>query len=67
MSVDVTWKRVDNPVSTVPDSVNVDISGVLQRDSQAQSGSGLPLWGGGGLRPVWIVVLLWSEGRPLRS
>ena len=33
--------------STVPDSVNDDISGELQWDSQTQSGSGLPRWGGG--------------------
>ena len=68
VSVDATRKRVDQPVSTIPDSVDVDISGVLQRDGQAQTGSGLPLrGGGGGLLPVWIAVLLWSEGRPLHS
>ena len=50
MSVDATRKRVDQPVSTIPDSVDVDSSGVLQRDGQAQSGSGLPLRGGGGGR-----------------
>ena len=67
VSVDATRKRVDQPVSTIPDSVDVDSSVVLQRDGQAQSGSGLPLRGGGGVLPVWIVVLLWSDGRPLRS
>ena len=47
VSVDATRKRVDQPVSTVPDSVDVDINGVLQRDGPAQSGSGLPLRGRG--------------------
>ena len=51
-------------MSTVPDSSDVDISGVLQLDSRARLGSGLPLRGGG----MWpIVVLLWSEGRLLCS
>ena len=48
VSFDATRKRVDQPVSTIPDSVDVDSSGVLQRDGQAQSGSGLPLRGEGG-------------------
>ena len=48
VSVDVTWGRVDRPVSTVPDSIDVDVNGVFQLDRQAQSGSGLPLRGGGG-------------------
>ena len=38
MSVEVTRKRVDSPVSTVSDCVGVDVGGVLQRNSQAQSG-----------------------------
>ena len=67
VSVNATRRQVDWPVSTVPDSIDVDISGVLQLDIQAQSVNGLPLRGGGGLRPVWIGVLLWSEARPLRS
>ena len=48
VSVDATRKRVDQPVSTISDSVDVDSSGVLQRDGQAQSGTGLHLRGGGG-------------------
>ena len=48
VSVDATRGRVDQPVFAIPDSVDVDISGVLQRESRAQSGSGLPLRGGGG-------------------
>ena len=39
--VNVTQKRVDRPVSTVPNSVDVDVNGVLQLDRQAQLGSGL--------------------------
>ena len=54
---------MDRTVSTVPDSVEVDVGDMPQRDSRAQSRSGLPLWGGG-VRSVWIVVLVWSEGRP---
>ena len=39
----VTRRRVDRPVSTV------DVNGVLRLDRQAQSESGLPLGGGGGV------------------
>ena len=39
--VDVTQKRVDRPVSTVPNSVDVDVNGVLRLDRQAQLGSDL--------------------------
>ena len=46
--VDVTRRRVDRPVSTVPDSIDVDVNDVLQLDRQAQVESGLPLRGGGG-------------------
>ena len=47
VSVDETRRRVDRPVSTVPDSIDVDINDVLQLDRQAQVESGLPLRGGG--------------------
>ena len=39
--VDVTQKRVDRPVSTIPDSVDVDVNDKLWLDRQAQLGSDL--------------------------
>ena len=41
VKVDETRKRVDRPVSTVPDSIHVDVNGVLRLDRQTQLGSGL--------------------------
>ena len=69
VSVDVTRGWVDRPVSTIPDDVDVDVNDVRQLDRLAQVESGPPLQegGGGGLRPVWNLVFLWSEGRLLRS
>ena len=70
VSVGVARGRVDRPVSTVPDIIDVDASDVLQLDSQARVESDLPLLGGGGggeMRPVWIMVFLWSEDRRLHS
>ena len=46
VSVDVNRKRVDRPVSTVPDRVGNDVTGVLQHNSQVQSENSLPLWCG---------------------
>ena len=43
MLVDVTHKRVYRPVSTVPDSVDVDVNDTLWLDRQAQLGSDLLL------------------------
>ena len=48
MSVDATRGRVDWPVSTVSDDVDVDVNDVRQLDRLAQVESGLPLQGGGG-------------------
>ena len=66
VSVNATRRRVDGTVSTVSDGVKIDDGDMTQRDSRTQSRSGLPLRGGG-VRSVWIVVLVWSEGRPLHS
>ena len=49
---------MDWHVSTVPDSIDVDVNGVLRLNRQAQLGSGLSLRE----RVVTGVVLLWSEG-----
>ena len=65
VSVNATQRQVDGTVSIVSDGVEVDDGDMMtQRDSRTQSGSGLPLWGGGS---IWIVLLVWSEGRPLHS
>ena len=66
MLVNATRRRVDGTVFTVSEGVEVDDGNMTQRDSPTHSRSGLPLRGRG-VRSVWIVVLLWSEGRPLRS
>ena len=60
VSVEVTRKRVDQTMSTVSDSVEVDAGDVSHRDSWAwsRSRSDLPLRGGGGVRLVWIVLLV---------
>ena len=65
VSVNATQRRVDGTVSTISDGVEVDDGDMTQQDSWTQSRSGLPLRGG--MRSVWIVVLVWSESRPLRS
>ena len=65
VSVNVTRRRVDGTMSIVSDGVEVDDGNMTPRNSRTQSRSGLPLWGGGGrVRSLWIVVPVWSEGRP---
>ena len=61
VSLDATRRRVDGTVSTVSDGIEVDNGDMTQWDSQIQLGSGLPLRGGG-VRSVWIVVLVWCGG-----
>ena len=56
VSVAVTRKQVDSPVSTVSDCVAVNDGGVLQRNSQAQSGP--PLWGGGASIEDWDICVV---------
>ena len=46
--VNATQKWVDRTVSTVPDTVEIDVGDMPQWDSRTQSRSGLPLRGGGG-------------------
>ena len=54
-------------MSTVTDGIKDNDGDMTQQDFQTQLRSGLPLrGGGGGVWSVWIVVLTWSEGRPLR-